>query len=75
MMQVIKVGIMTSVTIDHATPGAFYANSLDRNDYYAVAVQLPQRGSNFSAAAVLEGVKKWVTENLHMRLQLRTVIP
>ena len=53
-----KVGIMTSVTIDHATPGAFYANSLDRNDYYAVAVQLPQSGFEFFGGGGFEGVKK-----------------
>lgn len=53
-----KVGIMTSVTIDHATPGAFYANSLDRNDYYTVAMQLPESGFEFFGGGGFEGLKK-----------------
>ena len=36
------VGIVSSVTIDHATPAAFYANSISRSDYYNIALQLPQ---------------------------------
>ena len=42
-----RVGIISSVTIDHATPGAFYANSVDRSDYYHIAQQLPQTGFAF----------------------------
>lgn len=41
------VGITTSVTIDHATPASFYANSAARSDYYAIAEQLPQSGFEF----------------------------
>lgn len=42
-----KIGIMTSVTIDHATPGAFYAHSAARSDYYAIANELPATGFEF----------------------------
>src|SRR5690606_21592865 len=31
-----KVGITTSVSIDHATPASFYANQKDRNMYYEI---------------------------------------
>ena len=41
------VGIMTSVSIDHATPGAFYAKSQSRSDYYQIGVQLAQSGFDF----------------------------
>lgn len=41
------VGIMTTVTIDHATPGAFYARSANRNDYYKIATQLPKTNFEF----------------------------
>ena len=41
------VGITSSVTIDHATPAAFYANSPSRSDYYRIAQQLPQTGFAF----------------------------
>jgi alkaline phosphatase len=43
----IPVGIITSVTIDHATPASFYANSTARNDYYSIAVQIPKSGFEF----------------------------
>lgn len=34
------VGITTSVSIDHATPGAFYAHVPDRKMYYAIGLQM-----------------------------------
>jgi alkaline phosphatase len=43
----IPVGIVSSVTIDHATPAAFYANSNSRNNYYEIATQIPQTGFEF----------------------------
>ena len=42
-----KVGIISSVTIDHATPGAFYAHNPSRSDYYAIAKELPETGFEF----------------------------
>ena len=53
-----KVGIMTSVTIDHATPGAFYANSSARSDYYSIAAQLPLSGFEFFGGGGFQGLKK-----------------
>ena len=41
------VGIVSNVTIDHATPAAFYANSVSRSDYYNIALQLPKTGFQF----------------------------
>ncbi len=35
-----KVGIVSSVSIDHATPAVYYANQASRNDYYDISVQL-----------------------------------
>lgn len=43
----IPVGIASSVTIDHATPGAFYASSTSRSNYYEIAEQLPKTGFEF----------------------------
>lgn len=43
----IPVGIVSSVTIDHATPAAFYANSSSRSNYYDIAVQMPESGFEF----------------------------
>lgn len=33
-----KVGVTTSVSVDHATPAAFYAHQPDRNRYYEIAL-------------------------------------
>ncbi|MCL2727277.1 MAG: alkaline phosphatase [Bacteroidales bacterium] len=41
------VGVVSSVSIDHATPAAFYASAYSRSDYYEIAQQLPQSGFAF----------------------------
>lgn len=46
-----KVGIATSVSIDHATPAAFYAHQPDRNMYYEIATDLPKANFDFYAGA------------------------
>ena len=41
-----KVGVTTSVSVDHATPASFYAHRVDRNMYYEIAQEttpLPPR--------------------------------
>jgi len=40
-----KVGIVSTVTLNHATPASFYAKAASRSNYYDIAVQLA--GSNF----------------------------
>jgi alkaline phosphatase len=35
-----KVGIVSSVSIDHATPAAFYSHSPSRNNYYDIQLQM-----------------------------------
>lgn len=44
-----KVGVTTSVSVDHATPAAFYAHQQDRNMYYEIALDLPKAGFDFYA--------------------------
>ncbi|MBQ8874466.1 MAG: alkaline phosphatase [Bacteroides sp.] len=44
-----KVGITTTVSIDHATPASFYAHQPDRNWYYEIALDLPKAGFDFYA--------------------------
>lgn len=46
-----KVGITTSVSIDHATPAAFYAHQPERGMYYEIATDLPKTGFDFYAGA------------------------
>lgn len=40
-----KVGIITSVSLDHATPAAFYAHQKSRKNYYEIGLELA--ASNF----------------------------
>ncbi|WP_314968416.1 alkaline phosphatase [Phocaeicola abscessus] len=54
-----RVGISTSVSIDHATPAAFYAHVPKRGMYYEIGCQLPQSGFDFfGGAGFLKPVKK-----------------
>ncbi|MDR2657450.1 MAG: alkaline phosphatase [Oscillospiraceae bacterium] len=34
-----KVGVISSVSLDHATPAAYYSKSISRSQYYDIAVQ------------------------------------
>ena len=51
-----KIGIMSSVPINHATPASFYAHSNDRGDYYNISVQIPSTGFDFFGGP---GTKWW----------------
>jgi alkaline phosphatase len=42
-----KVGIISSVSLDHATPASFYAHQPSRSMYYQISLELPKSGFNF----------------------------
>ena len=42
-----KVGIVTSVTINHATPAGFYGNRPHRSEYYALGLDLINSGFDY----------------------------
>ena len=46
-----KVGIMTNVQVNHATPAAFYGHQSDRNNYYEIGQELPSSGFEFFAGS------------------------
>ena len=46
-----KVGVISSVTINHATPAAFYAHQASRNDYYEIGLDLLESGFDYFAGA------------------------
>ena len=46
-----RVGIATSVSIDHATPASFYAHVASRSDYYNIGRQLISTGFDFYAGS------------------------
>jgi alkaline phosphatase len=45
------VGIMTTVTIDHATPSAHYAHTPSRENYYTIGTQLVESTFDFFGGA------------------------
>lgn len=45
------VGVTTTVSVDHATPAAFYANVPDRNMYYEIGEQLTHTDFDFFAGS------------------------
>ncbi len=44
-----KIGIMSNVPINHATPAAFYGHNKNRNAYYSISQEIPQSGFDFFA--------------------------
>jgi alkaline phosphatase len=42
-----KVGVVSSVSLDHATPASMYAKVPSRGNYYDIAVQLTQSGFDY----------------------------
>lgn len=42
-----KVGIISSVSIDHATPAVFYANQPTRNNYFEIGIDLTKSTFDF----------------------------
>lgn len=46
-----KIGIMSTVPINHATPSAFYAHNIRRSNHYEIACEIPQSGFDFFGGA------------------------
>ena len=46
-----KVGVATSVSVDHATPACFYAHQKVRKMYHEIALDLPVAGYDFYAGS------------------------
>lgn len=48
-----KIGVISSVNINHATPAAFYAHQASRNDYYEIGLELVESGFDYFAGGAL----------------------
>lgn len=46
-----RVGVTTSVSVDHATPAAFYAHDPSRGSYYKIGTDLYKAGFDFYAGS------------------------
>lgn len=42
-----KVGVVSSVSLDHATPACAYAHQPSRNDYYEISLQIAESGYDY----------------------------
>lgn len=42
-----NIGIMSTVQVNHATPGAFYGHTKSRYDYYGITQEIPVAGYKF----------------------------
>ena len=50
-----KIGVISSVNLNHATPAAFYAHQASRNSYYEIGQELIESGFDYFAGG---GLKK-----------------
>ncbi|MCF7943725.1 MAG: alkaline phosphatase [Spirochaetia bacterium] len=48
-----KVGIISSVNLDHATPACFYAKQASRNSYYDINMQLARSNFDYFAGGMV----------------------
>ncbi len=48
-----KVGILSSVNLDHATPASFYAHFKTRNDYYEISRQMANSDFDYFAGGMV----------------------
>ncbi len=48
-----KIGIISSVNINHATPAAFYAHQESRNNYYEIGEEMIESGFDYFAGGAL----------------------
>lgn len=51
-----KVGVISSVNLNHATPAAFYAHQASRNNYYEIGQELVASGFEYFAGGGLKKV-------------------
>ena len=48
-----KIGVISSVNLNHATPAAFYCHQVSRNDYYDIGLELIESGFDYFAGGAL----------------------
>lgn len=48
-----KIGIVSTVTLNHATPAAYYAHVASRNDYYNISMQMADSGFDYFGGGTL----------------------
>ena len=59
-----KVGLLTSQSMDHATPAGYYAHTTDRRDYHGISRQLAETPFDFIGGGALRGRRVGATDFL-----------
>ena len=49
-----KIGVISTVNLNHATPAAFYAHQASRNSYYEIGVEMIESGFDYFAGGGLK---------------------
>lgn len=49
-----KIGVISSVNINHATPAAFYAHQTSRNNYYDIGLEMIESNFDYFAGGALK---------------------
>jgi len=49
-----KIGIISTVNLNHATPAAYYAHQASRNNYYAIGLEMIQSKFDYFAGGALK---------------------
>lgn len=60
-----KVGIVTSVTINHATPAVFYSHNKSRHNYYDIGLDLVNSNFDYFAGGNINHAKEDGKEDLY----------
>jgi len=68
--QGMKVGILSSVSIDHATPAVFYANQPHRSNYFKIDLELANSDFDFFGGGGLRSTKDTLDGRLVNALDL-----
>lgn len=52
-----KIGIVSTVTLNHATPAAYYAHIASRNNYYDIAMQMAESDFDYFGGGTINKPK------------------
>lgn len=64
-----KIGIVSTVTINHATPAAYYAHIANRNDYYEIGLQMAESGFDYFAGGSVKKAEDGGRESIYSILE------
>ena len=49
-----KIGVISTVNLNHATPAAYYAHQASRNNYYEIGIEMVESGFDYFAGGALK---------------------